>query len=266
MLLLPNSRINLREGLVMSKQAASWLALAIKASIVLIAISFASCATTPYEAPHTDSTPTTQVLKKLPRKQGQRVAVTIYEFRSSLPNVSSHEATDMFQTALVQSGQFRVVERVRLNEGVVREKQLQQGGFASGSAARRQLRGAQYVFEGTVSESNASETQRTSSVEVAGMQAGGGSNKDSIAIDVRIVDARNGDIVDAVTVRKSIRSDNAGVSGVRGLLDTILTKQGRSTTYTPDVNIQQQRREGVDSAVREAINQAVLALSQRFAP
>jgi curli biogenesis system outer membrane secretion channel CsgG len=265
MLLLPNSRINLREGLVMSTQAASWLALAIKASIVLIAISFASCATTPYEAPHADSAPTTQVLKKLPRKQGQRVAVTIYEFRSSLPNVSSHTATDMFQTALVQSGQFRVVERARLNEGVVREKQLQQGGYAKGKAAHAQLHGAQYIFEGSLSEANASENQRSGGIAIAGMQIGGGANRDSIAIDVRIVDAASGDILDAITVRKSIKADNASVSGLSNLLGTVMSQKGRSSTYTPDVNLQQERHEGVDAAVRETINQAVIELSQRFA-
>ncbi|MGE5336980.1 MAG: CsgG/HfaB family protein, partial [Gemmatimonadota bacterium] len=154
----------------------------------------------------------------------------------------------------------------RLNEGVVREKQLQQGGYASGKAAQVQLRGAQYIFEGAVSEANASEQQRSGGIGIAGMQIGGGTNRDSIAVDVRIVDASSGDIVDAITVRKSIKSDSAGVSGVGNLLGTILAQQGRSATYAPDVNVQQQRREGVDTAVREAINQAVIELSQRFAP
>ena len=79
----------------------------------------AGCAGMPYEAPRADAAPTTQTLKKLPRKQGERVAVTIYEFRSSVNEVNGRAATDMFKTALVQSGQFRVVQRARLNEGVI---------------------------------------------------------------------------------------------------------------------------------------------------
>jgi curli biogenesis system outer membrane secretion channel CsgG len=213
-----------------------------------------------------DSTAGAQSLKKLPRKQGERVAVTIYEFRSSLPNVSGRAATDMFKTALVHSGQFRVVERSRLNEGVVREKQLQQGGWASGKAGQAQLRGAQYVFEGTLSEANQSEVQRSGGVGVAGMQVGGGSNKDSIAIDVRIVDAASGDIVDAITVRKSIKADEASVSGVGSLLNTILAQRGKSSPYTPDVQAQQKRAEGADAALRAAIEEAVLQLSRRFEP
>ncbi len=233
--------------------------------VVLLAM-MAACADMPYEAPQADTARATQALKKLPRKQGELVAVTIYEFRSALPSISATAATDMFKTALVQSGQFRVVERARLNQGVIREKQLQQGGYASGKAAQVQLRGAQYIFEGAVSEANASEHQRSGGIGVAGMQIGGGTNRDSIAVDVRIVDAASGDIVDAITVRKSVRSDSAGVSGVGNLLGTILSQQGRSSTYAPDVSVQQQRREGVDTAVREAINQAVIELSQRFTP
>lgn len=213
-----------------------------------------------------DASAGAQKLKKLPRRQGERVAVTIYEFRSALPNVSGRAATDMFKTALVQSGQFRVVERSRLNEGVVREKQLQQGGWASGKAGQTQLRGAQYVFEGTLSEANQSEVQRSGGVGVAGMQVGGGSNKDSIAIDVRIVDAASGDIVDAITIRKSIKADEASVSGVGNLLGTIMTQRGRSSAYTPDVQAQQRRTEGVDSALRAAIEEAVLQLAKRFEP
>ena len=218
------------------------------------------------EPAQADATAGQQNLKKLPRKKGERVAVTIYEFRSDLPAVSARSATDMFKTALVQSGQFRVVERSRLNEGVVREKQLQQGGFASGGAAQTQLRGAQYVFEGTLSQANQGELQRSGGVGVAGMQMGGGSSKDSIAVDVRIVDAGSGDIVDAVTVRKSIKADEAGISGVGNLLGTVLAQRGKSSPYTPDLQAQQRRSEGVDAALRAAIDEAVLQIARRFEP
>ncbi len=234
-----------------------------------LSVALAACSGTmdPFVQPaQADATAGALKLKKLPRKQGERVAVTIYEFRSALPNVSARAATDMFKTALVQSGQFRVVERGRLNEGVVREKQLQQGGFASGNAAQTQLRGAQYVFEGTLSEANQSEVQRSGGIGVAGMQIGGGSNKDSIAIDVRVVDAASGDIVDAITVRKSIKADEASISGVGSLLGTVMAQRGKSSPYTPDLQAQQRRAEGADSALRAAIDEAVLQLAKRFEP
>lgn len=213
-----------------------------------------------------DASPGAQALKKLPRKAGERVAVTIYEFRSELPGVSARSATEMFKTAMVQSGRFRVVERARLAEGAMREKQLQQSGVASGKAATQLLRGAQYVFEATLSEANQGERQRTGGVGVAGAQISGGSNRDAITIDVRIVDVGSGDIVDAVSVRKSIRSDEAAVSGTSSLIGTVLAQRGKSSPYTPEIQAQQRRSEGVDSVLRAAIDEAVLQLAKRFEP
>jgi curli production assembly/transport component CsgG len=203
-------------------------------------------------------------LAQLPRRQGERVAVTAYEFRSLLPAMNARTATDMFTTALIQSGQFRVVERNRLNEGVVREKQLQQSGWASGNAAQQQLRGAQYIFEGTVSEANVAESQGAGGINIAGMQIGGGGSKDSIAVDVRVVDAASGDVLDAVTVRKPISSREAGVSGVGNLIGTAMAQRGKSSPYVPDVQAQSRSSEGVDTAVRAAIEEAVLQLARRF--
>lgn len=219
-----------------------------------------------FAQPRTDASAGAQQLKRLPRKPGDRVAVTIYEFRSMLPGMNARTATEMFTTALVQSGQFRVVERARLNDGVVREKQLQQAGWASGNAAQQQLRGAQYVFEGTVSEANVQESASSGGINIAGMQIGGGKSQDSIVIDVRIIDAANGDVLDALTVRKPVAATSAGVSGVGNLAATILGRRGKDTTYVPDVQAQNQQREGIDSALRAAIEESVLQLARRFEP
>jgi curli biogenesis system outer membrane secretion channel CsgG len=227
------------------------------------AVALAGCAG--YEPPQADTAPTTQAIKKLPRKSGERVAVTIYEFRSGLSDASARGATDIFKTALVQSGQFTVVERARLNEGVGREKQLNQAGATTGRSGTTQLRGAAYIFEGAVTEANSSESQNSTSVGVRGLQIGGGSNRDSIAIDVRIVDASNGDVVDVVSVRKAIASNSVQISGIGEFLNSVLASRGKSSPNVPDVQTQQQKREGVDSALRDAINQAVLELAKRFA-
>jgi curli biogenesis system outer membrane secretion channel CsgG len=128
------------------------------------------------------------------------------------------------------------------------------------------LRGAQYLFEGTVSEANSGERQRSGGISVAGMQIGGGVSRDSIAIDVRIVDAASGDAMDAITVRKTVAADEASVSGVGNAIATAAAKRGKYSPYTPDVQAQQRRSEGVDGAVRAAISEAVLQLAKRFEP
>lgn len=235
--------------------------IALTLSLFLLGCAVASPAVEPAVV---DSSAGSRALRGLPRPQGERVAVTIYEFRSGLANVSGRAATDMFKTALVQSGRFRVVERSRLAEGVLREKQLQQGGYASGTAAQKQLRGARFIFEGTVSEANPGESQSSGGVSIGGMQVGGATNRDSIAIDVRVVDAATGDILDAIVVRKAIDAGEVSVSGVGNLLGSIMAQRGRHLPYAPDVQVQQRRAEGADTALRAAIEEAVLQLVNRF--
>jgi curli biogenesis system outer membrane secretion channel CsgG len=224
-----------------------------------------ACAgTPPSEAPQVDSLASTQALKSLPRRSGELVAVSIYEFRSSVGEIAARGTTDMFKTALVQSGQFRVVERARLNEGVVREKQLNASGLSSGTSAAEVLIGAKYIFEGTITEASASETQRSAAFRIAGAELGGSSNKDVLGIDVRVVDVASGEIVNVVTVRKSVATDTTNVSGIGNLIGTVLSRKGKSPVYAPDLQLQQQRKESLDVALRAAIDQAVIELAHRL--
>jgi len=238
--------------------------LRVAACVALVAV-LAACSDQPaYEAPSVENSPTSQALAKLPRKPGERIPVAIYEFRSDLGEVSARGGTDIFVTALVRSGQFRVVERSRLNEGVVREKQLNGSGLTTGKSAQQKLRGARYLFEGAITEASSSQTQRSAAVGVAGFQLGGGTNRDAIGIDVRVVDAESGDIVDVVSVRKPILSDSVNASGVGSLITNVLAQRGVSSPYVPDAQVSQDRKESIDMALRAAINEAVIQLANRF--
>ena len=229
-----------------------------------VALSLAACTTLATEPAQTVVTPAAAAAPKLARKPGEMVTVSIYEFRSAVGEISPRGSTDMFKTALVNSGQFRVVERSRLNEGVLREKQLNAGGLSAGKGAREPLTPARYIFEGAITEANASETQRAGTVRLAGAELGASGNKDVLAIDVRMVDAHSAEIVGVVTVRKAIGSQTKNLSGLGNLLGTVLASSGKSTAYVPDVQYQQQRKESLDGALRAAIDQAVIELAQRF--
>ena len=142
----------------------------------------------------------------LPRKSSDaRVAVAIYEFTSNLPEISPRGATEQFKTALVQSGQFRVVERAKLDRGVVREKQMNAAGQTTGSSSQQQLRGAEYIFEAEITELGSGTRTSSNGVNIGGLQIGGASNRDEFGIDVSIVDANTGDVVDAISVRKRLK-------------------------------------------------------------
>jgi len=249
---------------VRSHRFKSWLmALALSSCTC---ISWAGGAGEP--APAVDEAAAAKALESLPPVPlDQRVPVTIYEFHSGVQTVSVTAATDIFTTALVKSSQFRVVERQRLNQGVVYEKQLNAAGQTTGNLAQKQLRGARYIFEGTVSEANASEDQHQGGIAVGGMNLGGGTNKDVIAVDVRILDGETGDILDSVTVRRTLKGSTSSVSGAGALLSTIGSLHGRTASpLIPDVNYQGAHQESVDKALRACIEASVLEIIKRVNP
>lgn len=199
------------------------------------------------------------------KHQANRVAVSIYEFRSSVMEIPSRGATDMFKTALLQNGRFQLVERARLNEGVLREKQLNGAGQSAGNSASRPLRAAEYLFEATISELSAGNRQNQAGVNVGGLQLGGASSADSIGIDVRIIDAGSGDVLDAITLRRPLTSSATQVSGTGVLLQTWQAMTGRSVTpLVPDINLQTSRKDNLDRALRSLIEDAVAQLAARF--
>ena len=212
-----------------------------------------------------DAAAPVSVLEKLaPKPLNQRVAVAVYEFRSEVSQITAGSATDMFTTALVKSRQFRVVERNRLNETVAQEKRLNAAGQATGTIAQHALRGAQYLFEGAVTEANSAVDSDQGGINIGGLQLGGSKSKDVISIDVRILDADTGDVLDSVTVSRPVKGSSMGISGTAALVSTIAAAHGgTASAYTPDVSAQSASQAGIDATVRGCIEDAVLELTKR---
>ncbi|HEY4215258.1 MAG TPA: CsgG/HfaB family protein [Steroidobacteraceae bacterium] len=218
--------------------------------------------------PVIQSTKQSKAFASLPVKPlDQRVPVAIYEFHVGVPDVTVAAATDIFTTALIESHQFRVVERNRLNAGVLVEKQLNGASQTTGDVAQQKLRGAKYLFEGTVTEANAGANQNQGAISIGGLSLGGAKNKDTLAIDVRILDAATGDVLDSVSVSKALKDTSAGIGGTAAFANTIASMRGKSASaLTPDVQLQTAHKESVDKALRACIETAVLALIQRVEP
>jgi Uncharacterized protein involved in formation of curli polymers len=237
-----------------------------KLSLPLLALAlpcvFAGCASDFSKA----AEPVSAKLTSLGKKPVEgRVAVAIFEVTSAVPELPVRGATEMFKTALVKSRQFRVVERAKLNRGVVIEKQMNAAGQTTGSAAQAQLRGAQYLFQVEITEVAAGTATDSGGINIAGLQLGGAKNRDQIGIDVSVIDAANGDVVDAVNVRKDLGSSASSVSGVGSLVNTVLANKGKTPSpYTPEVKYQNTRKESLDAAMREAMEEAVRVLAERF--
>lgn len=213
-----------------------------------------------------DRSASSQALRKLPRKnQEQRVAVAVYEVSSNLPELPPRGATEMFKTALVKSGQFRVVERAKLARGVIAEKQMNAAGQTTGTTAQQPLRGAEYIFQAEITEINAGADSSSTGVNIAGLQIGRGSSADAIGLDISIVDATTGDVVDAINVRRTLGGSSASVSGVGALVSRMMLERGKAPSpYTPEIGHNSSRKDGLDAGLRECVEEGVRLLAQRF--
>ncbi len=216
--------------------------------------------------PEVDGGATSRALKKLPRREGEKVPVAIHEFTSESPDINARLATDMFTTALVKSGQFAVLERARLSQGVAKERQMAAAGETSGTATPGSTRGARYVFEAVLTEVNPAAQTSKRNVTVAGAQLARISNDDVIGIDVRIIDVDSSEVLDSVSVRKAIRASSHEASGLGALAGNLLGGRAGAAErkLAPDAALEGSRKESVDQALRSCIEAAVLEVGKRF--
>jgi curli biogenesis system outer membrane secretion channel CsgG len=196
-----------------------------------------------------------------------RPTVTIKEFRSSVQEVTPRGATDMFMTALVKTRKFRVVERARMAEGIATEKALNQQGMTTGQSGQAQYKGAEYMFEATVSEASAEDSKTSFGLGIFGAGAGKTYTSGSIAIDVRVTDVESGVVVDAIDIRKELKGEESKVSGLTSAIGNALTKgrlgQVLQAGQATDEFVSA-RKDSIDKALREAIEQAVNEIAKRF--
>jgi len=192
-----------------------------------------------------------------PGERPPKKTVTIYQFDSTVPEVSPASGTDMFTTALIKTNAFDVLERQRLDESVYQEKQLNQSGMTTGDVAQYRLTGADFIFMGVITEANAQAdksgvagTYKGVGVETSGEHA-------AIGLDVRVLDAKTGKVLDSVNVRKKISEGGFSLSGLGRLL-------GKKRRKGANLGVTHDRKEGVDKALRDCIDEAVQSLVSRY--
>ena len=216
--------------------------------------------------PVVDKSSTSNKLNKLGKTElSARPMVTVYEVTSNVAEIDARAATAMFTTALIKSRQFRVLERSKINQGVAKERELNQSGVTTGNSATKQIKGANVIFEATFSEATAAKETKSGGFSIGGLQIGGGSNQDEIGMDVRVVSVGTGEVLDAINLRKPVESTQSNVSGIGALVDTIATAKGKDLKgFTPDANFQSARKESMDRAMRALIEQAIVELVGRM--
>jgi uncharacterized protein YfiM (DUF2279 family) len=162
-----------------------------------------------------------------------RVAVAVGEFRSSVAELDSRGAADMFVTALMNAGHYRV------------------------------MRKGKYLFEGTITETGVSSDDRRHALSLGGLNLGRSKNKAMLGIDIHVSLAATGEVVDSISVRRPVAGSSASVSGVGTAAANVLAKHGKSLPFIPDVSHESSRQDSLDGTLRALIEAAVAELDAR---
>jgi curli biogenesis system outer membrane secretion channel CsgG len=120
----------------------------------------------------------------------------------------------MLSSELYSTGAFQVLERKEIG-AVLSEQDLSASGRVSKSTLvkMRKIKGAKYLIAGTVAAFEKSGS-KGGKVRFKGLSLGGKKTKTYIAVDVKVIDAETGEIVDARTIeaRAKGKAIGAGLS------------------------------------------------------
>lgn len=174
-------------------------------ALLLSVLTLAGCAGSSAQVVSSSGGPSIQAVQAQPYNGPmQRIAVSSFEFQGSAGGVGA-AMSDMLTDALVNSGRFIVLERQRLNEVTAEQDLANSGRFKKETAAPiGQLEGAQLLVRGSVTQFEPD--CKGGSILIASAKTA------CIAINIRIIEAATGRVVNATTVTGT--SANTGVGFV----------------------------------------------------
>ncbi|MGH8441508.1 MAG: CsgG/HfaB family protein [Nevskiaceae bacterium] len=142
----------------------------------------------------------------------KRIAVSAFEFRAGQGSAEIGDGmTDMLTNALFNTGRFIVLERERLGEVMAEQDRADSGRFKKDTvAAKGQLEGAELLIRGSVIQFEP-KCRGGSAIVVAGSEA-------CMAINLRIIEAKTGRVVNATTVEGTSAKNRVGILFTGGAL------------------------------------------------
>lgn len=122
--------------------------------------------------------------------------------------------TEMVITELMKTDRFIVVERGALDE-VMAEQDLGAGGRVRGETAAKigEVLGAQVLVKGAITEFAEKESGGAGGIALQGIAIGGRTNTGHVAMDMRLIDATTGQILQSHRAESKIKSTGFGGIG-----------------------------------------------------
>lgn len=157
---------------------------------------------------------------------------------------------DQLADALIQSGNFVVIERQTL-EDVIAEQDIAASGRSavSQTAQTGKIIPAQILIKGTVSEFEAETTKGGTGITVSGISLGSSKSQAHVAVILRIIDSTSGQVLDSVRVE-----GEASAKGMKLGVD----KGG------VDFGTESFKKTPLGKATQIAIDMAVVKISERL--
>jgi curli biogenesis system outer membrane secretion channel CsgG len=156
----------------------------------------------------------------------------------------------LLTAALVESGQFIVVERETLSD-VLAEQNLVASGLVKeeGAATPGAMLGASLLIKGAVTEFSEAAGGGGFGIGVAGVGVGVKTKKATVGLDIQVIDTTTSQILANYTVREAITAKSVGVDVTRAGIDTGFSK----FFETP---IGQAARKAITAAIDRFANEA----------
>ncbi|HEX7915163.1 CsgG/HfaB family protein [Rudaea sp.] len=127
------------------------------------------------------------------------------------------ELSGMLSNELSSSGDFRVVERNKLEKVLEEQNLAASGRIAPGTGAKiGKVTGAQYLVMGTVTSYEENTSDTGGGLSFRGIGLGGKSSEAYLAVDVRVVDTTTGDIAYSRTIEGRSKGGGMSVGIFRG--------------------------------------------------
>ena len=173
---------------------------------LILTVPLAGCYGSSATVVDTGTAPTLQQAQAAPAHGPQkRIAVSAFEYRAGKGSSAIGDGmSDMLTNALFSTGKFIVLERERLDEVMDEQDLAASGRFKQDTAAPKgELEGAELLIRGSVIQFEP-KCKGGSAIIVSGNQA-------CMAINLRIVDAATGRVVNATTVEGTSADNRVGI-------------------------------------------------------
>jgi len=139
------------------------------------------------------------------------------------------ELAGMLTNELASTGDFKVVERNKIEDVLSEQNLAASGRVAPGTGARiGKLTGAQYLITGTVSAYEEETSSTGGGISFGGVSLGGKSERAYLAIDLRVINATTGEVDFVRTIEGNAKGGGMSIGLYRGGFGGALSQENKT--------------------------------------